>query len=71
MTMLMHTGGSLKPVRCSPRRRDTAGTVAANAHLAMIKRFCISTLTILAVGGTLAAIIALKAAFFVWVFHYY
>jgi len=62
--MLTHTGGSLKPA-------GTAETDAANAHLAMIKRFCISTLIVLAVGGTLAAIIALKAALFVWVFHYY
>jgi hypothetical protein len=71
MTMLMHTGGSIKPVRRSPNGQDTAGTVAANAHLAMIKRFCISILTGLAVGGTLAAIVALKATLFVWVFHYY
>jgi len=71
MTMLMHTRGSFKPSRRSADGQDTAGTVVANAHLAMIKRFCISTLIVLAVGGTLAAIIALKAALFVWVFHYY
>jgi hypothetical protein len=71
MTMLVHTDGSFKPVRRSADAQDTTGTVAANAHLAMIKRFCISALTVLAVAGTLAAIIALKAALFVWVFHYY
>jgi hypothetical protein len=71
MGMLMHTGGSFKPVRHSPGGQDTAGTVAAHAHLAMIKRFCIGTLTVLAVGGTLAAIVALKAALFVGVYHYY
>jgi hypothetical protein len=71
MSMLMHTGGSFKPVRHSPNGQNTAGTVVANAHLAMIKRFCISTLTVLAVGGTLAAIVALKAALFVSVYHFY
>jgi hypothetical protein len=70
MTMLMHTGGSFKPAHRSADGQDTAGTVAANAHLAIIKRFGISALTVLAVGGTLAAIIALKATLFVWVFHY-
>jgi hypothetical protein len=71
MTMLTHTGGSFKPARRSPGGQDPAGRVAANAHLAMIWRFYISGLTVLATGGTLAAIIALKAALFVWVFHYY
>jgi hypothetical protein len=69
--MQTHTGGSFKPARRSPGGQDTAGRVAANAHLAMIKRFWISALTVLAAGGTLAAIIALKAALFVRVFHYY
>ena len=52
-------------------RRDTIREVAAEAHLAMIKRFCISALTVLAAGGAIAAIIALKAAIYFWVFHYY
>jgi tetrahydromethanopterin S-methyltransferase subunit E len=71
MTMLMHTGSSFKPVRHSPDGQATAGTVAAHAHLAMIKRFCISTLTVLAVGGAVTAIVAFKAALSVWVYHYY
>jgi hypothetical protein len=37
----------------------------------MIKRFFISALTVLAAGAALAAIIALKAAIYFWVFHYY
>jgi hypothetical protein len=37
----------------------------------MIKRFCVGGLTVLAAGGAFAAIIALKAAIFFWVFHYY
>jgi hypothetical protein len=71
MTMLTHTGSSFKPVRRSPNGQDTAGSIAANAHLAMIKRFCIGVVTVVAAVGALAAIVAVKAAFFVSVFHYY
>jgi len=70
MTILTHTRGSFKPPRHSTGRQDSAEPVRANAHLALTRRFCISALTGLIVGGTLAAIIALKAALFVWVFHY-
>ena len=70
MTMQTHTGGSFKPARRSAGGQ-TAGRAAAQAHLAMIKRFWISALTVLAAGATLAAIIALKAALIVWVYHYY
>jgi hypothetical protein len=52
-------------------KRDTIREGAAQAHLAMIKRFCISALTVLAAGGAIAAIIALQAAIYFWVFHYY
>jgi hypothetical protein len=69
--MLTDAGGSFKPARRSPGGQDTAGRVAANAHLAMIKRFSIGVLTVLAAGGALAAIVGLKAALFVWVYHYY
>ena len=55
MTMLIHTGGSVKRARHSPVGQNATGTVAAHAHLAMIKRFCIGTLAVLAVAGTLAA----------------
>jgi hypothetical protein len=71
MTTLAHTGGSFEPPRRSPGEQNTAGRVAANAHLAMIKRFSIGVLTVLAAGGALAAIVGLKAALFVWVYHYY
>lgn len=71
MTILTHTGGPLEPARHSTAGQNSAGTMTANAHLALIKRVLISALTGLAVGGTLAAIIALKAALFVRVFHYY
>jgi hypothetical protein len=69
--MLTDAGGSFKPARRSPGEQNTAGRVAANAHLAMIKRFSIGVLTVLAAGGALAAIVGLKAALFVWVYHYY
>ena len=71
MTMLMHTRGPFERAPSSMGRQDTVREGAAEAHLAMIKRFCISALTVLAAGGTIAAIIALKAAMFSWVFHYY
>jgi hypothetical protein len=37
----------------------------------MIKRFRLGALTVLAAGAALAAVIALKAALFFWVYHYY
>jgi tetrahydromethanopterin S-methyltransferase subunit E len=69
--MLAHTGGSFKPAHRSPGEQGTAEKVAANAHLAMIKRFCITVLMALTAGTVVAAIVALKAALFVWVYHYY
>jgi hypothetical protein len=36
----------------------------------MIKRLRIGALAVLAAGVALAAVIALRAALFVWVFHY-
>jgi hypothetical protein len=71
MTMLMHTRDPFEWTPSSMGRRDKVRKGAAEAHLAMIKRFCISALTVLAAGGAIAAIIALKAAMFSWVFHYY
>jgi hypothetical protein len=69
MTMLMHTRDPFQRAPSSIRRRDSVREGAAEAHLAMIKRFCISALTVLAAAGAIAAIIALKTAFFFWVFH--
>lgn len=64
MTMLTHTRGPFKPAPYSSERRDTVAGSAARAHLTMIKRFCTCALTILAAGGAIAAIVALKAAIF-------
>ena len=61
MTMLTHARSPLQRPTNSPRRQDAAAADAAEAHLAMIKRFCMCALTILLAGGTLAGIIALKA----------
>ena len=71
MTMLMYTRDPFERAPSSMERRDAIREGAAEAHLAMIKRFCISALTVLAAGGAIAAIIALKVAIFFWVFHYY
>jgi hypothetical protein len=70
MTMLTHTRGPLERPPYSSQRRDTVAARPAAAHLAMIKRFCMRALTVLAAGGAIAAIIGLKAAIFFWVFHY-
>jgi hypothetical protein len=64
MTMLMHTRDTFERAPYSSGRRDTAGAGAARAHLAMIKRFCISALTIVAAGCAVAAIMALKIAIY-------
>jgi hypothetical protein len=69
MTILTHTGGSLLPARRSPE--GAAGTGAANARLATIRRVGIRFLTVLAAGAAVAVIVALKATLFVWVYHYY
>ena len=61
MTMLTHTGGQFEPARYSSAARSAAGTGATSAHLAMIKRFWLSALTCLIVGGAVAGIIALKS----------
>jgi hypothetical protein len=71
MAMLTHSGGSFKPARLSPLGQVTAGSATANAHLVMIRRFSIGVLTALTAVGAVAAIVALKAALFVWVYHYY
>jgi len=68
MTILTHTGSSSIPAR-SPD--GAAGTDAANARLATIRRVGISVFTVLTAGTAVAAIVALKAALFVWVYHYY
>jgi ABC-type phosphate transport system permease subunit len=64
MTMLTHIGGPLKTARYPSGRRSATATGTANAHMPMIKRFVMGTLTVLVLGGTLAAIIGLKAAIY-------
>jgi hypothetical protein len=70
MTMLLHTRDPFKRAPCSPQRRDTVKEGAAQAHLAMIKRFCVCALAAVAAGGALAAIMALKAAIYLSRFNY-
>jgi hypothetical protein len=71
MTMLIHSRDPFEPARHSSQRRDRAAARPAVAYLAMIKRFCLGALTVLGAGAALAAVIALKAALFFWVYHYY
>jgi hypothetical protein len=66
MTMLMHARGPFEGAPNSSERQDAATPGAAEAHVAMIKRFGIFALTLLLAGGALAGIIALKA---IAVFH--
>ena len=69
MAMLTHARGPFKPAPHSSGRRDTSGT-GADAHLAMIKRFCVFVLMILMGGGAVAGVIALRTAAYFWRFHY-
>jgi hypothetical protein len=71
MTMLTHTRGPLEQALYSSQRRENAAARPAAAHLAMIKRFGMCVLTVLAAGSAIAAVIALKAVLFLWVFQYY
>jgi hypothetical protein len=61
MTMLTQTRGTSKPAPHSSKKQNAAGAEAAEAHLGMIKRFCMLALTILLAGAALAGIIALRA----------
>ena len=63
MTMLVHSRGPFERAPNSSERQDAA---AAEARLAMIKRFGMCALTLLQAGSALAGIIALKA---IAVFH--
>ena len=61
MTMLTQPRGPSKPAPYSSETQNAAGAGAAEAHLGMIKRFCMLALTILLAGAALAGIIALRA----------
>ena len=64
MTMLAHTGSPFKPARHSSGGRTLAATATANAHLPITNRFWMGAFTVLLAGTGIAAIIALKAAFY-------
>jgi hypothetical protein len=66
MTMLTHARGPFQRPTYSPERQDAATPNAAEAHAAMINRFCICALTIPLAGSAVAGIIALRA---IAVFH--
>jgi hypothetical protein len=64
MTMLTHHGVPFEQASHSPGQRKPVGAGAAASHLAMVKRFCMVALTLLAAGATLTAIMALKIAIY-------
>ncbi|QWG19456.1 hypothetical protein KMZ68_06310 [Bradyrhizobium sediminis] len=64
MTLLTHSNGPFESATYSSGARSTAGTSAAEAHLTMIKRFCIGALATLAIGGAASAVVALRAALY-------
>ena len=60
MTLLTQTGRPFEPAPYSSAKREQTG--AANAHLAMIKRFCMIVLTSLLALSAVGGIIAMKTA---------
>ena len=60
MTLLTHTGRPFERAPDSSAKRDQPA--AANAHLAMIKRFCLIALTSLLALCAVGGVIALKTA---------
>jgi hypothetical protein len=62
MTLLTHTGRPFEPAPYSSAKPEQTG--AANAHLAMIKRFCMIVLTSLLALSAVGGIIAMKTAAF-------
>jgi hypothetical protein len=70
MTMLTHTPGVFERAARSPARPHAARTAVAKARRAAIRRLCRGAVTILAAGGVLTAIIALKAVIYLLRFNY-
>ena len=60
MTLLTHSGRPFERAAYSSAKREQTG--AANAQLAMIKRFCLIALTSLLVLCAVGGIVALKTA---------
>ena len=58
MTMLTHTGRPFERAAYPSAKREQTG--AANAHLAMIKRFCLIALTSFLAISAVGGIVALK-----------
>ena len=58
MTMLTHTDRSLERAAYPLAKRERTG--APNAHLALIKRFCLIALTLFLAMSAVGGVIALK-----------
>jgi hypothetical protein len=69
MTMLTPTRGQFEQTAYSSERRSRIGAGSAGAHLAKVKRFCISALWVVMAGVTLTAIMALKVIIYLPRFH--
>jgi hypothetical protein len=69
MTMLTHTRGIFERAARSPVRQHPVLT-GAKARRATIRRLCRGAVTILATGGVLTAIIALKAVIYLLRFNH-
>ncbi len=63
--MLTHSRGLLERVAYSSRDRDTVAAGAAAAYLAIVKRFFIRVLIMLAAGCAVATIMAVKVAIYI------
>ena len=70
MTMLTHSNGPFEPASYSSPVRSTTATGTGKAHLALIKRFCMGAVAMLAIGGAATAVVALRAALYFWRYHF-
>ena len=60
MTMLTHPGSRYKPASYLSGRPEISGAITGGGPIAMLRRFCLSALVVLLIGGGVAGIIALK-----------
>ena len=65
MTLLTNTRGPLERVAYSSRDRNNAEAGAAAAYLAIVKRFFLRVLIMLAAGCAVATIMAIKVAVYI------
>ena len=64
MTMLMHTHNRPQRTTRSFAPQGPTANIAARVHLRAIKRFLVGGLVVLLAGAAVAAVIALKTAYY-------